>query len=167
MGRMPAGVCSHEPRVTLRQIAADEKGVLLIEVLASLVLGVVVLTMVVNMLMVMQTGSRQQSDQAELLYAGQVVRQVLQDEVRNASNIKVINGGQKLLVTDASGSITGFYSSGGNFYREYITATPIAENVQALHFYQHDSCLWVDMELQKGEAQLQFSFACALRCELE
>ncbi|HQA51215.1 MAG TPA: hypothetical protein PLT89_11030 [Syntrophomonadaceae bacterium] len=165
MGRIPAGFYPYESRITLKQICADEKGVLLVDLLASLALGLAVLTLVVNILVVMQTSNRQLSDHAELLYAGQVVQQVLQNEVRNALEVKVINGGQTLLVTNATGGVTSFYSSGSNFYRYYITASPIAENVKSLHFYQKDSCLWVNIDLQKGREQLQISFACALRCE--
>lgn len=165
MGRIPAGVCPAGSPAVIKGIAADEKGVLLADLLASLALGLAVLVLVINMLMAAQSSSRQQSIDAELLYAGQVVQQVLMEEVRNAQKVKVINGGKKLLVTNAGGGVTGYYSNGGSFYREYITANPIAENVQALHFSQSEDCLLVDVDLVKEQDQLQISFACAVRCE--
>lgn len=165
MGRIPAGFYPYESRITLKQICADEKGVLLVDLLASLALGLAVLTLVVNILVVMQTSNRQLSDHAELLYAGQVVQQVLQNEVRNALEVKVINGGQTLLVTNATGGVTSFYSSGSNFYRYYITASPIAENVQAVYFTESEGCLLVDLALQRDQEYMEINFACAIRCE--
>lgn len=165
MGRIPAGIYPPGPGSAVKRCAADQKGVTLAELLVSLALGLIVMTLVVNLLVVMHTSNRQQADHAELLYAGQVVQQVLMEEVRNAQKVKVINGGKKLLVTNAGGGVTGYYSNGGSFYREYITANPIAENVQTLHFSQSEDCLLVDVDLVKEQDQLQISFACAVRCE--
>lgn len=165
MGRMPAGICPPGSRVAVKQISTDQRGVLLVDLLASLALGLAVLTLVVNMLVVMQISSRQQYVDAELLYAGQVVQQALQNEVRNAMKIKVINGGKKLLVTNADGGVTGFYSGGGNLYREYITANPVAENVQAVYFTESEGCLLVDLALQRDQEYMKINFACAIRCE--
>ena len=165
MGRIPAGVCPAGSPAVIKGIAADEKGVLLADLLASLALGLAVLVLVVNMLMAVQSSSRQQSIDAELLYAGQVVQQVLMEEVRNAQKVKVINGGKKLLVTNAGGGVTGYYSNGGSFYREYITANPIAENVQAVYFTESEGCLLVDLALQRDQEYMEINFACAIRCE--
>ncbi len=112
--------------------------------MVSLALGLIVMTLVVNLLVVMHTSNRQQADHAELLYAGQVVQQVLQNEVRNALKV---------------------YSSGGNFYREYITANPVAENVQAVYFTESEGCLLVDLALQRDQEYMEINFACAIRCE--
>jgi prepilin-type N-terminal cleavage/methylation domain-containing protein len=165
MGRIPAGIYPPGPGSAVKRCAADQKGVTLAELLVSLALGLIVMTLVVNLLVVMHTSNRQQADHAELLYAGQVVQQVLQNEVRNALKVKVINGGKKLLVTNAQGGVTGFYSSGGNFYREYITANPVAENVQAVYFTESEGCLLVDLALQRDQEYMEINFACAIRCE--
>ena len=165
MGRIPAGIYPPGPGSAVKRCAADQKGVTLAELLVSLALGLIVMTLVVNLLVVMHTSNRQQADHAELLYAGQVVQQVLQNEVRNALKVKVINGGKKLLVTNAQGGVTGFYSSGGSFYREYITANPVAENVQAVYFTESEGCLLVDLALQRDQEYMEINFACAIRCE--
>jgi Tfp pilus assembly protein PilW len=141
----------------------DEKGALLVDLLVGLALGLVVLGLVLNMLVVMETSNRQQSVEAELLYSGRVVQEVIQNQVRTAVDIEVINGGKTLMITDPEGKTTGYYSEKGNFYRYYKTPNPLAENVRSVRFVESEDCLLVDVELRREEDSLLMSFVCAKR----
>lgn len=164
MGRVVAGVRALGSRNMMSKLGADEKGALLVDLLVGVALGLAVLGLVLNMLVVMETSNRQQSVEAELLYSGRVVQEVIQNQVRTAVDIQVINGGNTLLITDPEGKTTAYYSEKGNFYRYYKTSNPLAENVQSVRFMESEDCLSVDVELQREEDSWQMSFVCAIRC---
>jgi Tfp pilus assembly protein PilW len=163
VGRVVAGVRAFGCRNMRSKPGTDEKGALLVDLLVGLALGLTVLGLVLNMLMVMETSSRQQSIEAELLYSGRVVQEVIQNQVRTAVDIEVINGGDILVITDPEDKKTRYYSQKGSFYRSYKTSTPVAENVKSVRFVESEDCLLVDMELQREEDSLLMSFVCAKR----
>ena len=164
MGRVPAGICPHRFRAPVKDYLVNTKGLILVELLASLALILVVLGLVINMMVLLQNTNRQQSSEAELLYSGRVVQEVIQNQVRTAVAIEVINGGKTLMITDPEGKTTAYYTENGNFYRYYKTSNPLAENVQSVRFVESEDCLVVDVELQREEDSWQMSFVCAMRC---
>ena len=163
MGRVFAGVRAFGSRNMRRKLGTDEKGALLVDLLMGLALGLAVLGLVLNMLVVMETSNHQQSIEAELLYSGRVVQEVIQSQVRTAVDMEVINGGKTLMITDPEGKTTAYYSKIGNFYRSYKTSNPVAENVKSVRFVESEDCLLVDMDLQREEDSLQMNFVCAKR----
>ena len=164
MGRVFAGVRAFGSRNMRRKLGTDEKGALLVDLLMGLALGLAVLGLVLNMLVVMETSNHQQSIEAELLYSGRVVQEVIQSQVRTAVDMEVINGGKTLMITDPEGKTTAYYSEIGNFYRSYKTSNPVAENVKSVRFVESEECLLVEVELQREEDSWQISFVCAIRC---
>lgn len=168
MGRMPAGIHSHRSREyieNIRKFFDDEKGFLLVDLLASLALGLAAAGLVINIMVVMQASSRQQSVDTELLYSAQVVQEVIQNKVRTALDIEIIDGGRVLRINDPRDGVTSYYSENGNFYRYDKTSNPIAENVQAIHFAESEGCLLVDLDLRREQESMGISFVCAIRCE--
>ncbi len=165
MGRIPCRICSHKPWRNIRRIWVEAKGFLLIDVLASLTLGLAVIGLVLHMMVLMQASQCQQSVNAELLYSAQVVQDVIQSRVRTALDIQVIEDGSRLVIDDPLDGITSYYSDNGNFYRYDKTSNPIAENVQAIRFTEREDCLLVELELQREEEVLQINYVCALRCK--
>lgn len=137
---------------------------MLVDLLATLALGMSVLCLVVNLLVLMENSSSQQSVDADLQYSARVVRNVILSEVRNARSLSVIGNGDELLVTNPEGKVIRYYCRNGNFYRYYKTSNPIAENVQRVNFLESDSCLLVELFLQSEQANLQLNFVCAARC---
>jgi Tfp pilus assembly protein PilW len=164
VGRVVAGVRAFGYRNMMSKLGMDEQGAFLVDLLVGLALGLVVLGLVLNMLVVMETSHRQQSVEAELLYSGRVVQEVIQNQVRTAVDIEVINGGKTLRITDTEGKTTAYYSEHGNFYRSYKTSNPVAENVKSVRFVESEECLLVEVELQREEDSWQISFVCAIRC---
>lgn len=165
MGRMPAGVHSHRSRENIGELWADETGFLLVDLLFSIALGLAVMAMAVNMMVVMQASSRQQSVDAELMYSARVVQEVIQSKVRTALDMEIVDGGSVLRINDPRDGVTSYYSANGNLYRYHKTSNPIAENVQSIHFTKSEGCLLVDLDLQREQESMGISFVCAIRCE--
>lgn len=169
MAGLSGGLCPPAPGNAVRERVANQFGLTLVDVIFSLAFMVTVLSLAVNLLVVTQTGSRQQSDKADLCYWARVVQQTIQLEIRTARSFTVERGGSRLVVTDSQGKKKSLYSHRGCFYRGYIkggdqTSVPVAEMVREVTYSIRDSCLHVDLVLQSDQGDLNMSFICFQRC---
>lgn len=164
MGGIPGR--SNTGTLNVRKIfrtGADERGVLLVDLLLGLALALLVIVTLQQISTLILNGYSRNSEQAELQYSSRMALDCIQQDIRTSKDFQLNADGSQLIITGAGGENIRIYANGGNLYRRDASTIPVAENISAVSFTKSGSRLQGKLKLHSQGDDYEVDFFCFSR----
>jgi len=136
-------------------------GYILLELLLSLMLSSLVITLIYSLYQVANTAYEKQLDRAEVQYAATNAMQMICRDIEEGKSIAVLNDGAMLKITKADRT-ERYYLSSGTIIKYYKTGIPVADNISVLSFKPlSEYLIEITIIAERGQERLALKTWCA------
>lgn len=141
-----------------------EKGMTAVEIIITLSLWTIILTLLLTILFLVVRGYGSNTDAMNAQYSARMVAFNLNKDIRSARQIELTDP-EKIIIRGDDTSVS-YYMEDGIVYRHSKAKTPIAEKVLDLHFSGQDNVIHYSLITGEADYAYNLEMTCSSRISL-